>query len=183
VRAGELWWAGKTEALEYKLDKMAPACLIGPIKSVFSRPAVHAQGGREGGGYRVGHIRLIEDTIVYFNYWKVCMETSIAAIESADRAQDAINKLKETVDEFRASVKNDIASMKAASERVQNEVIQMRDKYKQAQEMLTNPEFLQAIANAERMAAALNAIQHLTDTKVSVAVFSGGKKEAQHEPR
>ena len=50
MRAGELWWEGKTEALEYKLDKMAPACLIGPIKSVFSRPAVHAQGGREGGG-------------------------------------------------------------------------------------------------------------------------------------
>ena len=181
MRAGELWWEGKTEALEYKLDKMAPACLIGPIKSVFSRPAVHAQGGREGGGYRVGHIRLIEDTIVYFNYWKHCMETSIAAVESADRAQDAINKLKETVDEFRSVVKNDISSMKAASERVQNEVIQMRDKYKQAQDMLTTPEFMQAIANAERMAAALDSIQKLTDTKVSVAVFSGGKKEQTNE--
>jgi hypothetical protein len=175
VRAGELWWEGKTEALEYKLDKMAPACLIGPIKSVFSRPAVHAQGGREGGGYRVSHIRLIEDTIVYFNYWKVCMETSIAAVESAERAHEAIDKLKQTVDEFRASVKNDISSMKAASERVQNEVNQMKEKYKQAQAILTTPEFLQAIANAERMATALEAIQKLTDTKVSVAVFSGGK--------
>lgn len=175
MRAGELWWEGKTEALEYKLDKMAPACLIGPIKSVFSRPAVHAQGGREGGGYRVSHIRLIEDTIVYFNYWKVCMETSIAAVESAERAHEAIDKLKQTVDEFRASVKNDISSMKAASERVQNEVNQMKEKYKQAQAILTTPEFLQAIANAERMATALEAIQKLTDTKVSVAVFSGGK--------
>ena len=177
MRAGELWWEGKTEALQYKLDKMAPSCLIGPIKSVFSRPAAHAQGGREGGAYRVSHIRLIEDTIVYYNYWKKCMETSIAAIESADRAHEAINKLKQTVDDFRSSIKNDISSMKAASERVQNEVQQMRDQYKQAQEMLNTPEFLQAVANAERMAAALNAIQQLTDTKVSVAVFSGGKKE------
>jgi hypothetical protein len=65
--------------------------------------------------------------------------------------------------------------MKAASERVQNEVNQMKEKYKQAQAILTTPEFLQAIANAERMAMALEAIQKLTDTKVSVAVFSGGK--------
>jgi hypothetical protein len=57
----------------------------------------------------------------------------------------------------------------------------MRDKYKQAQDMLTTPEFMQAIANAERMAAALDSIQKLTDTKVSVAVFSGGKKEQTNE--
>jgi hypothetical protein len=51
----------------------------------------------------------------------------------------------------------------------------MRDKYKQAQDMLTSPEFLKAIENAERMASALASIQALTETKVSVAVFAGGK--------
>ncbi len=178
MRVGELWWEGKEGALSYKIDKMAPNCLKGPIRSVLGNPSVSAQGGREGKGYRVGHIRAIQDTIIYYNLWKKCMETSIAAIESADRAHEAINKLRETVDEFRSSVKNDISSMKAASERVQNEVNQMRAQYKQAQEMLTAPEFLQAVANAERMAAALDAIQKLTETKVSVAVFSGGKKEA-----
>jgi hypothetical protein len=41
--------------------------------------------------------------------------------------------------------------------------------------MLTSPEFLKAIENAERMASALASIQALTETKVSVAVFAGGK--------
>jgi SOS-response transcriptional repressor LexA len=65
--------------------------------------------------------------------------------------------------------------MKAASERVQNEVLQMQDKYRKAQDILTTPDFMKAIENAERMAAALEAIQKLTETKVSVAVFGGGK--------
>jgi cell division septum initiation protein DivIVA len=103
------------------------------------------------------------------------MEIQIAAAESAERAETALSKLKETVDAFRGSVKNDLSSMKAASERVQTEVQQMQQKYKQAQDMLTTPEFMQAIANAERMAAALTAIQALTETKISVAVFGTGK--------
>lgn len=179
MRAGELWWDGKKEAFDYKLDKLAPSCLTGPIKYVLSHPDVHAQGTRDGVGYRTKNIDLIYDTIVYFNYWRECMETSIAAVESADRAKVAIDKLKQTVDDFRSAIKNDVSSMKAASERVQNEVHQMREKYKQAQDMLTTPEFMQAIANAERMAAALTAIQQLTETKVSVAVFSGGKEEIE----
>ena len=49
-------------------------------------------------------------------------------------------------------------------------------KYKQAQDLLNSPEFVKAIENAERMAKALEAIQKLNETKVSVAVFSGGKQ-------
>jgi aminoglycoside phosphotransferase (APT) family kinase protein len=51
----------------------------------------------------------------------------------------------------------------------------MQDKYRKAQDILTTPDFMKAIENAERMAAALEAIQKLTETKVSVAVFGGGK--------
>jgi hypothetical protein len=87
-----------------------------------------------------------------------------------------VDTLKKTLVDFRGSIKNDLSSMKAASERVQSEVLQMRDKYKQAQDMLTSPEFLKAIENAERMASALASIQALTETKVSVAVFAGGKQ-------
>ena len=104
------------------------------------------------------------------------MEASIAATESTVRAQASVDNLKKTLLDFRGSIKNDLSSMKAASERVQNEVVQMREKYKQAQDLLTTPEFVKAIENAERMASALKAIQALTETKVSVAVFSGGKE-------
>lgn len=175
MQAGELWWEGKAAALSVRLDKMMPAVLRSPIRAVASSGYRPPLGDREGGAWRVDHIRAVEDTIAYANYWKVCMETSIAAIEAAERAQASINKLRSVVDGFRAAIKNDIASMKAASERVQTEVTQMKDQYKQAQDTLTSPAFLQAIENAERMARALQAIQGLTDTKVSVAVFGGGK--------
>lgn len=103
------------------------------------------------------------------------MEATVAATESAERAEDSINRLRGVVNDFRSVLKNDLSSMKAASERVQNEVLQMHEKYRQAQTLLTTPEFAKAIENAERMATALKAIQELTETKVSVAVFSGGK--------
>ena len=103
------------------------------------------------------------------------MEGLYGSNNCSNSAQAAVDKLKATLVDFRGTVKNDLSSMKAASERVQNEVLQMQDKYRQAQDLLTTPEFMQAIHNAERMATALKAIQELTETKVSVAVFSGGK--------
>lgn len=103
------------------------------------------------------------------------MEAAVAATESAERAEESINRLRGVVNDFRSVIKNDLSSMKAASERVQNEVAQMQEKYKQAQALLTTPDFMRAIENAERMAVALKAIQELTETKISVAVFGGGK--------
>lgn len=173
MRAGDLWWSGRENALNTKLDSMAPSCF--DLSEVLKNSMVKDGGSREGFAFRVNHIRKTEDTIAFYNFWKVCMEASIASIESAERAQSAIAKLRTTVEDFRGSIKNDMASMKAASERVQNEVQQMRERYKQAQDILTTPDFMRAIENAERMAKALEAIQKLTETKISVAVFGGGK--------
>ena len=176
MQAAELWWAGKEEALSTKLDKMAPACfdMIGALNAAI----VKTSGNRDGVGFKSEVLERddIAERMVYFSQWKVSMEASIAATESTARAQASVDNLKKTLVDFRGSIKNDLTSMKAASERVQTEVLQMRDKYKQAQDLLTAPEFIKAIENAERMAAALKAIQALTETKVSVAVFSGGKE-------
>jgi hypothetical protein len=175
VQAAELWWAGKDEALSTKLDKMAPACFH--MDDVLNAAMVKTSAHRDGMGWRsdVFERDEVAECLVYFSQWKVSMEASIAATESTARAQASVDTLKKTLVDFRGSIKNDLSSMKAASERVQNEVLQMRDKYKQAQDILTNPEFIKAIENAERMASALQAIQKLTETKVSVAVFGGGK--------
>lgn len=102
------------------------------------------------------------------------METDIVASESTLRAQASVEKLDKTVKGFRDQIKNDLASMKAASERVQNEVNQMDAKYRKAAELLTSKEFEHAIANAERMAIALKAISELQQTQLSFAVFNGG---------
>lgn len=175
MQAAELWWAGKDEALSTKLDKMAPACF--DMGDALNAALVKTSSNRDGIGFRADVLERddIAERMVYFSQWKVSMETSIAATESTVRAQASVDNLKKTLVDFRGSIKNDLTSMKAASERVQNEVLQMRDKYKQAQDLLNSPEFIKAIENAERMATALQAIQTLTETKVSVAVFSGGK--------
>ena len=176
MQAAELWWAGRDDALSTKLDKMAPACF--DISDALNAALVKTSSNRDGFGFKADVIERdeIADCIVYFSQWKVSMEASIAATESTLRAQASVDNLRKTLVDFRGTIKNDLSSMKAASERVQSEVLQMRDKYKQAQDLLTSSEFVKAIENAERMAKALESIQHLTETKISVAVFSGGKQ-------
>jgi quinol monooxygenase YgiN len=176
VQAAELWWEGRDESLSVKLDKMAPSCF--DISAALNAALVKTSSNRDGFGFRADVIERdeIADRMVFYSQWKVSMEASIAATESTARAQASVDTLKKTLVDFRGTIKNDLSSMKAASERVQSEVLQMRDKYKQAQDLLTSPEFVQAIENAERMAKALESIQHLTETKISVAVFSGGKQ-------
>lgn len=175
MRAAELYWLGREEAFGQKLDKIAPPCF--DISTAMSTAMVKDSGSREGVAWKTSVIDKLDGISTLFSMWKVCMEASIVSSEAAERAQADITKLRATLDGFRGAIKNDMTSMKAASDRVQNEVQQMRDRYKQAQDMLTTPDFMKAIENAERMATALQAIQKLTETKISVAVFSGGAGE------
>lgn len=173
MQAGELWWIGREDALSTKLDKMAPPCY--DMTDVLNVAKVKDPGSRDGLAWRTDVFRSVEDTMIYFGMWKTCMEAEVAATESGDRAIASITKLRTTLNSFKGEIKNDLSSLKASSERVQNEVMQMGKAYKQAADILITPEFKQAIENAERLVVALKAIQNLTSTKVSVAVFSGGK--------
>lgn len=175
MRAAELWWNGKEDAFSSKLDKMLPACYH--MDDIWMSSITKAPNFKEGVGLKASVLeqKEVNECLTYMSLWKLSMESSIVAVEATERAQESIEFLRKTVNEFRNVIKNDLVSMKAASERVQNEVMQMHDKYKQAQSLLTTPDFLKAIENAERMAVALKAIQDLTETKVSVAVFNGGK--------
>jgi hypothetical protein len=172
VRAGELWWNGQYDAFDTKLDKIAPKGLLNACIGITQKAQVKL-GVREGIGFKASVLREQEPAIYSLKLWKLNMEIEIAATESTDRAIAAVTKLKETVDGFRSVVRNDMVSMKAASERVQSEVSQMQSKYKMAVDLLTNQDFEKALANAERMAAALQQIQQLSKTKISFAVFEG----------
>ena len=179
MQVGELWWAGKEEALSTKLDKMAPSCLS--LDNILDEATVKTSEFRDGVGFKASVFKRdpVELQLNLYLQWKLGMESSIAATESTQRAQAAVEKLRLSLVDFRGTIKNDLSSMKAASERVQSEVLQMRDRYKQAQDLLISPEFMKAVENAERMAAALDSIQKLTETKISVAVFgtSGDTKK------
>lgn len=178
MRVGELWWMGREDAFGTKLDLMAPACLS--MEQAFKSSIRPSSKFREGIAFDADVFETdhSEEVMVSYSQWKASMEAMIAATESTVRAQASVDKLRATLVDFRGAIKNDLSSMKAASERVQNEVLQMQEKYRQAQAMLTTPEFMQAIQNAERMATALKAIQDLTETKISVAVFGAGKEKS-----
>lgn len=174
MRAGEAFWAGRDEALQYALDKMIPSALQPRLDGVVVRTA----RVREGLMFRADKIAEWEAQVGPYSFtWRYSVEQQVAATECAERATAAVERLGAVVKGFRETVKNDTASMKAASDRVQSEVLQMAAKYKQAQDLLTSPDFERAIANAERMAAALEAISRLAETKLSVAVFSGGSRQ------
>lgn len=96
------------------------------------------------------------------------------SVESTEKAINAVANLRKTLDQFRSVIGNDLTSIKAASARVQTETQVMAKRYHDAAALLTSPEFMKAIENAERMAIALKAISELSETKLSVAVFNGG---------
>ena len=106
------------------------------------------------------------------------MDVEQAAVETSGAAEEALKSLKVAMDKFKSTLANDLTSIKAAGSRVQSESMQMKQAYQSAQAMLTTAEFERAVANAERMASALKAISELSETKLSVAVFSGGQARA-----
>ncbi len=105
------------------------------------------------------------------------MEVETVAVEAARKSEEAIQKLRDAADKFRGVVKNDLTSMKAASDRVQTEVTQMRDQYTKVQAILTSPDFQMAVSNAERLATALEAIHKLQGQRIGFALFSGEEKK------
>ena len=105
------------------------------------------------------------------------MDVEQVAVETSGAAEEALKSLKIAMDKFKSTLANDLTSIKAAGSRVQSEALQMKQAYQAAQAMLTTAEFERAVANAERMAAALKAISELSETKLSVAVFSGGAQK------
>jgi hypothetical protein len=170
-RAAEFYWAGKTEAFETVLDNMCPPVL--DLSKVMELASVRTGQFKEGISWRediVTHPKVQIASLEFF-FWKRTMEIEIVARESATRVEQELKRTKENLMAFRENIKNDLASLKASSERVQTETLKMSKEYKQAADLLTSPQFVQAIENAERLATALTAIQKLNQTKINFAVF------------
>jgi hypothetical protein len=172
TKAAEFWWAGKTDAWESAVDKMVPPQL--DVDATIRAARVKTSRFREGYAFRASVIEESQPLYRHFNLWKEAKMIELASEEAALRAVAAMEKLDKRIVDFRSRTANDLASIKAASQRVQTETQSMAEKYAAAQNLLTSPEFERAVANAERMAAALEAISKLSETKLSVAVFSGG---------
>jgi transcriptional regulator with AAA-type ATPase domain len=176
VRAAEAYWLGRYETFGAAIDKYFP-------KELEAIPSPSGQFYRGERTWFASEIEQYEPIYRYARAWKVTTEASVVATEAARLANESIDKLNKTVEAFRGQIKNDLASMKAASDRVQSEVRQMEARYLQAQHTLTTPEFERAIANAERMARALESISALSQTKLAFAVFSGSNPPTTEKPQ
>lgn len=98
-------------------------------------------------------------------------EISEVSEEAVTRATAAIDALMAKVKAFRGTLGGDLTSIKAASDRINAEVTKMQQAYSLAQSLLSTPEFSRAVDNAERLVIALEKIQALSETKISVAIF------------
>ncbi len=174
MRAAEALWLGKTEAWESAVDRLCPPSL--DLSVVITKATVKTGRFRDGVGVDAATIEEAQPISRQFGVWKNAKMIELASEEAVQRATAAAEKLDQHLATFRSRVNNDLASIKAASQRVQTETQSMSEKYAAARDLLTSPEFERAIANAERMATALEAISRLSETKLSVAVFSGGRE-------
>jgi hypothetical protein len=147
------------------------------VKGVHYSKPIKIRGGADG--WKVEDLKKVLDNPIH----NICIARGIAmdieqhAVEVSGAAEEALKSLKESLDKFKSTLANDLTAIKAASSRVQNETLQMKQAYQAAQAILTTPEFAQAVLNAERMATALKAIGELSETRLSVAVFGGNQRQ------
>jgi hypothetical protein len=173
MKLGEAFWMGRHELVTRRLESMAPSCLDGAV--FFQAATIKTGRYRAGIAFDKSAINAYKNSLnPFFLAWRDGMEVHVAATESTERAIQAVKALDATVSDFNKNLKNDLVSMKAASQRIQSESLQMRDRYLEAQAVLTSPEFERAIQNAERMAIALQSLAALSETSLSVSVLAAG---------
>lgn len=89
-------------------------------------------------------------------------------IEAAKKAYDAV------MTSFRATIKNDLASIGASADRVQKEAAKQMHAYRGVIDLMSSENMLLAIQNAERLASALKAISELEQHKITFSVMEKG---------
>lgn len=95
--------------------------------------------------------------------------------EAYDEANEQLLKAKEayhkTIESFRSTIKNDLSSIAASAAKVQAEAQKMNQAYGSTITSLTSEQMEKAIANAERLAAALTAISTVNSHSLTFAVI------------
>lgn len=112
-----------------------------------------------------------EQGIVQMSDVKEAYEQAARDIAGAKEAYD------KSVAAFRSQVKNDLASIAAAAERVKVESQKMNASYRATIDALNSDDMKRAIDNAERIAAALTSISGVRGSSLTFAVL-GSKPEA-----
>lgn len=92
-----------------------------------------------------------------------------ASVEKATVAKDT---LIGALNEFKSRAKNDLATFASLGERIRGEMRKVDASVATVTKSLTSPEFVAAVENAERLVAALAAIDGLKSARMTFAVVN-----------
>lgn len=152
--------------------------LHGPVQRYGYRmlPKPMKTHHREGFGYSIREC----DKWVYAYGWATSTEQALmnimSELESSYEAADALwKKYADRLKEFRSVVKNDVTSIEAAARKTTEAVHKMNAAYGHVIAQLNSDEMAQAVANAERLAAAMQALASLQSHRLVLSVAEQDK--------
>ena len=92
--------------------------------------------------------------------------------KTTETVEASFTRYREAIKSFGATMKNDLSSLGAASNRVHGESIKVVKAMNEAIAIWQSEEMAKAIENAERLAIALEKIQSLQNAQLSFAVIN-----------
>lgn len=98
------------------------------------------------------------------------MDLEVAATNAAETVTKLVDGYREKLKGLKSDLQNDSASIKASAERIEKEFARVAASVANVSSVLTSPQFAEALANAERLAAALAAIQSLGSGSIAFHV-------------
>ena len=138
------------------------------------------------GGYRGGPVYQGKEIIrwVVLVKWASATENAFMNVieqlkDNYDEAQKLWKGYDEQLTSFRSAIKNDVTSLEAAARKTTDAVQKMLGAYGNVVALMNGQEMQQAVANAERLAAAMNALANLQSHKLTVAVIDNEKQSSE----
>jgi septal ring factor EnvC (AmiA/AmiB activator) len=135
---------------------------------------------KRGGLSREGAYYLSRDVEIYMarfgwavNTEKCLMNMSETLEEQYEQVTELWSKYDEKLKAFRGNVKNDISSLQASASKTAEAIQKMNRAYGEVVIQMTGEEMQRAIANAERLAAALESINRIQSQALTLQIGSG----------
>ena len=97
--------------------------------------------------------------------------------QATEEIESASARLFKTRDRLKSELANDVASVASSATKITAQMQKISASVAEVQRQLTSTEMVAAVANAERLAAALAAINAIHSHKITFAVIDSGKPQ------
>ena len=133
--------------------------------------SVKAPQFREGVGILESDVQSYWVASWRYTFGATAMEIKENLSEALVEAEDARERLRKMMVEFRSKTKNDLDSMNALGKQIRKEMNRIQESMNATIDLMTSAPMLEAIENAQRLADALSSIDRLRSSKVSFAII------------